>query len=87
MNTPKHPKWLYRWAMWRAIRKAQRNVWNPKRKSSRTDAMRAIKRFEEVNGIEFDPFNHLHLDRIDGCGKHENFFRAMRIIFAKYQTP
>lgn len=29
--------------------------------SSRTDGLRAIRLFEQINGVQFDPFDRLHL--------------------------
>ena len=58
------------------------------RHTTRADALRAIKRFERINGVEFDPFCHWHLRVIEGKGSHEGFNRRARRlkIFNKTQT-
>lgn len=61
-------------AMWRAICEAQCGH------SSRTNALRAIRRFEEVNGISFNPLDKSHVDRVRDCGRYEAFFRAAKRV-------
>lgn len=65
-------------AMMFAIKRAQTNVFD-KEPSSKTDALRAIRRFERVNNIQFNPFNKAHLNTVAGCGTHENFFRKIKL--------
>ena len=43
--------------------------------SSKSNALRAIKRFENINNIKFDPFDEYHVRTIAGCGPWEEFFR------------
>lgn len=63
---------IYVFAMIRAINLAG---------SSKTNGLRAIKRFERINLMGFDPLNPRHLAIIAGCGEHEDFFRkAYRIL-------
>jgi hypothetical protein len=77
----------YVWAMMRAIKKAQRNVWNEDHPSSRTNALRVIKQFENVNKREFDPFDSYHVDLVTGHGQDEAIFRGWRLQgFMKNET-
>jgi hypothetical protein len=65
-------------AMMNAIGRAQKGwLCDP---SSKTDALRAIRRFEEVNGVRFNPFNESHVGKVSGCGTHEHFFRAGKVV-------
>jgi hypothetical protein len=74
-------------AMIDAIELARKDNWTGIQ-TTRADALRAIKRFERINGVEFDPFCHWHLRVIEGKGLHEDFTRrAKRLkIFNKTQT-
>jgi hypothetical protein len=65
-------------AMLNAIEYARKNVFD-KNLSSKTDALRVIRRFEKVNNCVFNPFDKIHLEYIAGCGTHENFFRAIKL--------
>ena len=58
--------------MMKALRLAQTD-WLTKGRHSKTDALRVIKRFEEVNGIAFDPCNDSHLRMITSRASHEHF--------------
>lgn len=49
--------------------------------ASRTNGLRAIRRFEKVNGCKFNPTNPTHLMLIAGTAHHEVFFRKVRRIF------
>lgn len=67
-------------AMLKAINLARsESSLNPK--SSMTDGLRVIRRFEKINNIKFDPFNKTHLNKIAYNGSHESFFRSMKILF------
>lgn len=46
--------------------------------STMTNGLRVIRRFEQLNNVEFDPFNRQHRIIIFNCGVHEEFFRAIR---------
>lgn len=48
---------------------------------SKTDGLRVIRRFEEVNNIAFDPFNPHHVDMVSGWGWNENMLRALKKVF------
>lgn len=49
-------------------------------KSSKTDGLRVIRRFEKINGIAFDPKNSGHLSVVSGNGHNENFFRREKRV-------
>lgn len=51
-------------------------------KSSKTDGLRVIRRFERVNGVVFDPNNSNHLSVVSGNGHNENFFRKARMVLS-----
>lgn len=73
-------------AMIYAIEIARKDTWTG-RKTTSTNGLRAIRRFELVNKIPFDPFDPWHLRRIDGAGSHEDFFRkAKRLADSKTQA-
>lgn len=44
---------------------------------SRADGLRAIRRFEKVNQVAFDPHNSTHLMKISGCARYESLFRKL----------
>ncbi len=67
--------------MLEAIEKARRFTFKKDEKVSKTFGLRAIKRFEKVNNVIFDPFNQWHVLKITCNGPHERFFRRMK--FAK----
>ncbi len=46
---------------------------------SKTDGLRAIRKFESVNGIRFNPHDEIHIDKISGCARWENMFRKVKI--------
>lgn len=48
------------------------------RGSSRTFGLRAIRTFEAVNGIPFDPFDWWHCSTVRGAGVHEHLFWNLR---------
>lgn len=50
-----------------------------KGKSTRTDGLRVIRSFEDVNGVAFDPNNLSHQLLVCGRGDTEGFFRAIRL--------
>lgn len=52
-------------------------------KYSKTDGLRAIKRFERVNGISFNPFNKYHIEAISGSAGDERFFRIAGYVLKR----
>jgi len=46
---------------------------------TRTDALRAIRTFEKVNGCPFNPHKDYHVNKIRGCSRHEGLFRALKL--------
>jgi len=60
-----------------AIELARQDTWTGIQ-TTRADALRAIKRFERINGVEFDPFCLWHLRVIKGKGSHEGFTRRAK---------
>lgn len=49
------------------------------RSGSMTDGLRAIRLFEEINSLPFDPFNRYHRSLTSGMGAHAGFFRRLRL--------
>lgn len=49
------------------------------RSGSMTDGLRAIRLFEEINGLSFDPFNSHHRSITSGMGAQAGFFRRLRL--------
>jgi len=73
-------------AMIYAVELARKDTWTSKKTTS-TNGLRAIRRFERVNDIPFNPFDPWHLRRIEGAGSHEAFFRkSKRLIDSKIQA-
>ena len=60
-----------------AIEIARKDTWTG-RKTTSTNGLRAIRRFERVNEIAFNPFSPWHLRKIEGAGSHEDFFRKSK---------
>jgi hypothetical protein len=71
-------------AMLEAIDDARTSTWNPHHVTTRTNGLRAIKTFERVNGIAFDPFSESHRFKVSGAGIHEAFFRKGERFFSKH---
>lgn len=70
---------VYARHMLRAIDEARTSYWNMREtKYSKTDGLRVIRRFEEVNGIKFNPRNNNHVYVISGHASNESFFRKIR---------
>lgn len=46
--------------------------------ASRTDGLRAIRRFEKINGCAFNPKDKRHVAMLRNCGEDERFFRRLR---------
>ena len=65
-------------AMLRAINKARVSVWDGK-KTSKTNGLRVIRRFEKVNKCDFNPFDKYHVELIVGHGDDEEFFRSAKL--------
>lgn len=72
-------------AMLEAIDDARTSVWTESHRTTRANGLRAIRTFERVNGIKFDPFNESHRQKTDGSGIHESFFRRAELLF-KHNT-
>jgi len=53
------------------------------RKSSKTDGLRVIKRFELVNQVSFDPLDKSHLQMISGNASNERFFRMAGYVLKR----
>jgi len=71
-------------AMMKAIDVACRSCWTSDPRGRKTDGLRVIRRFEQINNTEFDPFNSTHVDTIRGWANTEGFFRdAYRILGGK----
>ena len=70
----------YKAAMMRAIDIARDPIVDFYVMQSKTDGLRVIRTFEDVNNITFDPFNRRHLDCIRGKAVHENFIRRARRV-------
>lgn len=51
--------------------------------ASLTYGMRAILRFENLNGVEFDSSNLSHVNRLRNNGEDEKFFRRMKRIIKR----
>ena len=68
----------------RAIEAVRPDTFNQSRLSSRTNALRCIKRFESINGIPFDYKDIRHLCRCASGGHHEHFFRATKRLFKSW---
>lgn len=73
----------YRKAMMAAVREAAKPSVLFKG-SSLTNAMRAIRTFERVNGLPFDPYDDRHLDTVRSMGVHEQIFRRVDRIMARF---
>jgi len=70
-------------AMLKAINKAREPVWIDEKQQSKTDGLRAIKRFERVNKTKFYPFDKRHIEMIHGNARYEHFFRKAGYIFRR----
>ena len=51
--------------------------------STKTNGLRVIRRFENVNNVEFDPSNRSHQLLVCGHGDTEEFFRSVKIKRSK----
>ena len=51
--------------------------------STKANGLRAIRKFEEVNNIEFDPSNRSHQLVVCGRGDTMEFFRSVKIKRSK----
>ena len=71
-------------AMLEAIDGARTSVWNESHRTTRTNGLRAIKTFERVNGVAFNPFDESHLLKVAGEGIDEAFFRRAKRFFSEY---
>ena len=69
-------------AMLKAVDTAREPVFIGEEWQSKTNGLRAIRRFERVNKTKFDPFDKRHLELIHGCASHESFFRKVGWVFA-----
>jgi hypothetical protein len=79
-------RWRYRRAMWHAIQEAagnERPVWSWANKIHPINGLRAIRDFERVNGIPFDPLDSYHRDKIRDAGRYRAHLSLMRVQVAK----
>jgi len=67
----------YASAMIYAIELSREDTWTG-RKTTSTNGLRGIRKFEKVNGLTFNPFDSWHLRKIEGAGSHEDFFRKAK---------
>lgn len=72
-------RFIYVFMMLRAINKARYNVL-VKGITTKTNGLRCIKTFEEVNNIKFDPFCSEHVDKVAGMGNYEDLFRKINLL-------
>lgn len=77
----RYARYRYVKAMMEAIKLAQATTFGVGKLSSKTDGLRAIRRFEKINKVKFDPFSTVHTRFVTGCGIHEEFFRSASRIF------
>jgi hypothetical protein len=68
-----------------AIKAVQPHVFDKTYLSSKTNALRGIKRFEAINGIAFDYKKISHICIVAGAGSDEHLFRELNRIFKKYE--
>ena len=68
----------YRRAMLRMIDQARTCAFT-NRKCNRTSGLRAIRDFERVNDVAFDPFNSLHRSQVSGMGKYIELTRTFAL--------
>lgn len=54
--------------------------------STLANGLRAIRTFEILNGVDFDPHNNYHLSTVHGMGVHEGIFRRARIQLSVLQV-
>jgi hypothetical protein len=73
---------FYRRAMMRAIDIARTDVFDSNYRASKTDGLRAIRTFERINNIDFDPFDKTHILKVSGYGHDIEFFRRAKKIIS-----
>lgn len=47
--------------------------------TTRTNGLRCVRTFEDVNGFEFNPFDKSHVEHIRGMAVHEAIHRRLKI--------
>jgi hypothetical protein len=78
-------RWRRRRAMWSAIQEAAGNecsTWPWANKIHPINGLRAIRDFERINGIPFDPFDSYHRSKIRDAGR----YRAGLSILRQYHA-
>lgn len=76
IRTNRDRRW--RRAMLQAIRTGSRDAWDYIRKTPRHAGLHAIRDFEAVNGIAFDPLDRSHVDRISCMGRDARFLTILQ---------
>jgi len=61
----------------KSIRKCMKAIKIAAGDASKTDGLRVIKRFEELNKVSFNPSDSSHLYIVADLGKHERSFRRI----------
>ena len=79
------PSKRYTYAMIKCIDKARNSAFIGDQRQSKTDGLRAVRRFERVNKIVFNPFNKEHSKLIAGNASNEAFFRKARYVLKDSQ--
>ncbi len=75
IRTNRAPRW--RRAMRRAIRAASRDILPYIQKAPYHAGLYAIREFEKVNGIPFDPLNARHVHKVAAMGR---YFRLIAMV-------
>lgn len=74
---------LYVKAMMKAIDHAREPFFLSEEKESKTCGLRAIRTFEKINNVEFNPHDKTYFSHICGNAHHEAFFRRVKIILKR----
>ncbi len=62
-----------------------RDQWMYVNKQSRTSGLSVIRRFESINGVQFNWFDVAHRDAVRSKANHEAFFRNANRILKRYK--
>ena len=62
-----------------------RDPWIYANKQSMTSGLSVIRRFESINGVQFNWFNRSHRNSVLSKANHEAFFRNANRIFKRYK--
>ena len=74
---------LYVRAMMKAVDHAREPYFLCEEKESKTYGLRAIRTFEKINDIEFDPYDWISIKFIHGSAHHEAFFRRAKLVLKR----